>query len=467
MLKNAKEIWDSLIVTHQGNVQVTENKIELLVAQYEQFVISDDEKIDIAYSRFSNICSSLKALGTIYTNKQYVRKFLRALPSKWRPKVTAIDESKDLEKLSLDELIGNLKVHEVILDKDEEADKVKKEKNKSIALKAKVSEEGEYKEDEDDILNDDEQLAFIVRSFKKFYRRLGNHVRTPMDSKKAPFDSKKKFVRKCFGFGDPNQLISECPQRKNEKAFLRGAWDGEENETQEEGKETCLMAIDAPSSERDDEAYLVGKIDNEVLPDSFEFNFDNFVKLCDLCSRVSTSNINLKEEINSLKLEVSRLKERIANSHECLTCDDLKHENRTLNKTVKLLENKIKFSIFNKSEKLLEDILSVQRPSDNKHGLGFKKSTLKIKPSKQQPIVFLKSQENQNVTGSVRSKHGPTVKPIAGPFSKTRPPKRVESKGNFLENKTNHSRNSRKKIVETRAQPKGNYNAKVVKDGLE
>ncbi|XP_071740243.1 uncharacterized protein [Rutidosis leptorrhynchoides] len=60
MLKSATEIWDSLIITHQENVQVTENKIELLVAQYEQFVISDDEKIDIAYSRFNNICSNMK-----------------------------------------------------------------------------------------------------------------------------------------------------------------------------------------------------------------------------------------------------------------------------------------------------------------------------------------------------------------------------------------------------------------------
>ncbi|XP_071704911.1 uncharacterized protein [Rutidosis leptorrhynchoides] len=121
---------------------------------------------------------------------------------------------------------------------------------------------------------------------------------------KAPFDSNTKFVRKCFACSDPNHLISECPKRKNEKAFLGGAWDEEENETQEEGKEICLMAIHAPSSERDDKACLVGQIDNEVLPNSFEFNFDNFVKLCDLSSRVSTSNANLKEENSSLKLEV-------------------------------------------------------------------------------------------------------------------------------------------------------------------
>ncbi|GKE82212.1 hypothetical protein Tco_1552212, partial [Tanacetum coccineum] len=43
------------------------------------------------------------------------RKFLRALHPKWRAKVTAIEESKDLTSLSLDELIGNLKVHEMII----------------------------------------------------------------------------------------------------------------------------------------------------------------------------------------------------------------------------------------------------------------------------------------------------------------------------------------------------------------
>ncbi|XP_071688755.1 uncharacterized protein [Rutidosis leptorrhynchoides] len=266
MLDTAKEIWDSIIITHQGNSQVIENKTELLIAQYEQFAILDNEKIDSAYARFNNTCSSLKALGTMYTNKQYVRKFLRALPSKWRPKVTAIDESKDLEKLTLDELMGNLKVHEVILEKDEEADKIKKEKFKSIALKAKANEECEYDDDDDDILNDSEQLAFIVRSFKKFYRRPGNNVRAPMDSRKAPFEPKKKFVRKCFGSGDPNHLISECPKRKNEKAFLGGAWDDEEEETQDEEKEACLMAIESLNSEDNKETCLVGQTKSEVSP---------------------------------------------------------------------------------------------------------------------------------------------------------------------------------------------------------
>ncbi|GJW33012.1 retrovirus-related pol polyprotein from transposon TNT 1-94 [Tanacetum coccineum] len=95
-----------------------------------------NESIDSAFARFNTIITSLKALDEGYSCKNYVRKFLRALHPKWRAKVTAIEESKDLTSLSLDELIGNLKVHEVIIKKDSEIVKAKVER-KYIALKAK------------------------------------------------------------------------------------------------------------------------------------------------------------------------------------------------------------------------------------------------------------------------------------------------------------------------------------------
>ncbi|GJW43051.1 hypothetical protein Tco_0071850 [Tanacetum coccineum] len=118
------------------NNQVKANKIDLLVQQYEQFMIPEEESIDNAFAKFNTIKYSLKALDEGFSSKNCVRKFLRALHPKWRAKVTAIEESKNLTTLSLDELIGNLKVYEEVIKKDSETVKNKREQSRSIALKA-------------------------------------------------------------------------------------------------------------------------------------------------------------------------------------------------------------------------------------------------------------------------------------------------------------------------------------------
>ncbi|GJW00930.1 hypothetical protein Tco_1556181 [Tanacetum coccineum] len=137
MCKMAKDIWQSLLITHQGNSQVKDNKINLLVQQCEQFTILEEESIDSDFARFNTIITSLKALDEGFSSKNYVRKFLRALHPKWRGKVTAIEESKDLSSLAPNELTGNLKLHELVMEKDSEIYKRKKERVKSISLKAK------------------------------------------------------------------------------------------------------------------------------------------------------------------------------------------------------------------------------------------------------------------------------------------------------------------------------------------
>ncbi|GJX10165.1 retrovirus-related pol polyprotein from transposon TNT 1-94 [Tanacetum coccineum] len=175
------------------------------------------------YQRFNTIITSLKALDEGYSSKNYVRKFLRALHPKWRAKVTAIEESKDLTSLSLDELIGNLKVHEMIIKKDSEIVKAKVER-KSLALKAK-------KESSDEECStsgsEDEEYAMAVRDIKKFFKRKGRFVRQPRNNKKtfqkSRDDKTGKNDRKYFRCGDSNHLIGECPKPpkdKNQRAFV-------------------------------------------------------------------------------------------------------------------------------------------------------------------------------------------------------------------------------------------------------
>nr|GEX98849.1 integrase, catalytic region, zinc finger, CCHC-type, peptidase aspartic, catalytic [Tanacetum cinerariifolium] len=150
------------------------------------------------FARFNTIITSLKALDEGLSSKNYVRKFLKALHPKWRAKVMAIEESKDLSSLALDELISNLKVHEVVMEKDSEIYNGKKERVKSIALKSK-------KESSDDetqtFRSDDEEYAMVVKNFKKFFRRKGKFVRQPKEEKKSfrqRDEKKEKSDRKCF-----------------------------------------------------------------------------------------------------------------------------------------------------------------------------------------------------------------------------------------------------------------------------
>ncbi|GJV96130.1 zf-CCHC domain-containing protein [Tanacetum coccineum] len=218
MCKTAKDIWQSLLITHQGNSQVKDNKIDLLVQQYEQFTILEEESIDSGFARFNTIIPSLKALDEGFSSKNYVRKFLRALHSKWIAKVTAIEESKDFSSLAQDELIGNLK-------KDSSDDETLTSRS------------------------DDEEYATAIRNFKKFFRIKGKFVRQPRGEKKSfrQRDEKKgKNDRKCFRCGDPNHLIGDCPKpsrNKDQKAFIGGSWSDSENDAEDKtNDETCLMA---------------------------------------------------------------------------------------------------------------------------------------------------------------------------------------------------------------------------------
>ncbi|GKE62097.1 hypothetical protein Tco_1512464 [Tanacetum coccineum] len=137
-----------------------------IVQQYKQFVISEDESIDSAFARFNTIITNLKALDEGYSRKNYVRKFLRALHPKWRAKVTTIEESKDLTSLSLDELIGNLKVYEMIIKKDSEIVKAKV-KRKSLSLKAKKESSDEECSTSD---SEDKEYAMAEETSRSYLR---------------------------------------------------------------------------------------------------------------------------------------------------------------------------------------------------------------------------------------------------------------------------------------------------------
>ncbi|GJV69360.1 zf-CCHC domain-containing protein [Tanacetum coccineum] len=392
------DLWH--VITN-GNSQVKDNKIDLLVQQYEQFVISEDESIDSAFARFNIIITSLKALDEGYSSKNYVRKFLRALHPKWRAKVTAIEESKDLTSLSLDELIGNLKVHEMIIKKDSEIVKAKVER-KSIALKAK-------KESSDEECStsgsEDEEYAMAVRDFKKFFKRRGRFVRQPRNDKKtfqrSRDDKNGKSDRKCFRCGDPNHLIGECPKPpkdKNQRAFVGGSWSDSGEEDDEKVKdETCLVAH-ASSEVCSESSYFSDEnssIDDLALDNEYD-------KLCKMSLKIITKNKRLKATRNSLENELRELKDKLSTLEKnkgvdliYANCHTLKIENE------KLKEESTRLNKFENSTHCLNEMLSNQKPSGDKLGLGF--NSFEASSSGTKEIKFIKAQKKVSSDGGTIS----------------------------------------------------------------
>ncbi|GJR88280.1 zf-CCHC domain-containing protein [Tanacetum coccineum] len=346
MCNTAKDIWKTLLITHQGNNQVKDNKIDLLVQQYEQFVISENESIDSAFTRFNTIITSLKSLDEGYSSKNYVRKFLRALYPKWRTKVTTIEESKYLTSLSLDELIGNLKA------KKESSDE-------------ECSTSG----------SEDEEYVMAVRDFKKFFKGRGRFVRQPRNEKKtfqrSRDDKNGKSDSKCFRCGDQNHHIGECPKPprdKNQRAFVGGSWsDSSEEDDVKVNNEACLVA-QAPNEVCFESSYFSDEnssIDDLALDNEYD-------KLCKMSLKIITKNKRLKAARNYLEREIRELKDKLSTLEknkgvdlECTICQSLKIENE------KLKEKALKLTKFEKSTHCLNEMLSNQKPSGDKLGLGF------------------------------------------------------------------------------------------------
>ncbi|GJQ95761.1 zf-CCHC domain-containing protein [Tanacetum coccineum] len=405
MCNTTKEIWKTFLITHQGNSQVKDNKIDLFVQQYEQFVISKDESIDSAFARFNTIITRLKALDEGYSSKNYVRKFLRALHPKWRAKVTAIEESKDLTSLSLDELIGNLKVHEMIINKDSKIVKAKVER-KSLALKAKKESSDEECSTSE---SKDEEYTMAVRDFKKFFKRRGRFIRQPRNDKKtfqrSRDDKNGKSDRKCFRCGDPNHLIGECPKPpkdKNQRAFVGGSWsDSGEKDDEEVNNKTCLVA-QASSEVCFESSYFSDEnssIDDLVLDNEYD-------KLCKMSLKIITKNKRLKATRNNLGKELSVLKEKVSTLEknkgvdlECVKCHMLKIENE------KLKEEVTRLNKFEKSTQCLNEMLSNQKPSGEKLGLGF--NSFEASSSGTKEIKFVKAQKKASSDGGPINMGGP------------------------------------------------------------
>ena len=105
--ETAKEAWTILQTTCEGTKAVKDSKFQKL-ASFEEIKMEEDESFDEFYAKLKDIVNSAFNLGETILKPKIVRKVLRSLLERFHAKITAIKESKVIDKIPLTELVGNL-----------------------------------------------------------------------------------------------------------------------------------------------------------------------------------------------------------------------------------------------------------------------------------------------------------------------------------------------------------------------
>jgi len=375
--ETAKEIWDKLKMAYEGDSQVKESKIDILVHSYELFKMKPEESIAQMFARFASITNGLKALGKSYSQSEMTRKVLRSMPSKWDTTTSIILQSKDFSTYTMDQLMGSLMTEEMHINLKGEENVKKEDKAKNLALKS-TSRKSKVRDDSSDE-SEDEEMALITRAFKKLLKNRSSHKGRGFPRKDGgKEESSKRDPIICYECKKPGHIKSECPyakkySRKDKKKAMMAAWDNsdddssDEDDEQQEVANLCLMAIE----------------DQEVDLDS-TYSFDELLvaykELKVVFEKVASKNKVLKKIAKELSIEVNSLveeKDFLEEENESLKFSLEKEraslkkfsKNESLEKQVDDLTNSL--SIFTKGKEGLDILLGKQMVSFHKAGIGY------------------------------------------------------------------------------------------------
>ncbi|XP_074300259.1 uncharacterized protein LOC141631495 [Silene latifolia] len=222
-----------------------------------------NESLDSMSARFSSIVNELKNLGRKFQFEDIVRKVLRSLTKKWRPKVTAMKEVRDLTTLSYQDLIGALMAHELILDDDA----AEPSRDKSTTLEPSTGENGGSN-------IGDETVLFVRRG--------------------------------CFNCGETGHMIKDCPTWEKIKDKTK------RQKTKNEFKQVMMVSCCGDIDTEDDEWFEDEEVANlylsnvslDLISDSDD-NVDSSSVYCLLVEFVSddeqeVSYLELKKQVKKL-----------------------------------------------------------------------------------------------------------------------------------------------------------------------
>ncbi|XP_022866694.1 uncharacterized protein LOC111386456 [Olea europaea var. sylvestris] len=401
MCEVAKDVWDILETTHEGTQAVKNSKLQMLATRFEEIRMRDDEKFDVFYANLNDIINSSFNLGEKIPEPKIVRKILRSLPEHFRPKVTAIEESKDIDTIKVEELVGSLQAYELTLGTPV--------KEKSIALRSTRSNRPESSDSDSP---NDEEMTYLARKFRKMFRKKKLEEKPRGGPSESRRKSKSVRCHKCGGFG---HIRSECPSAKSvgEKTLHTTLTDDESSSDNQSEKSTCeengryvafmTSAKNGSDQEGERDDVIDSGEDSEDESVSDKDIQEAYDKMYRESLKILSKNKTLNATIHNLQSEKAKVESYVSESSTVLS--ELKSKNETLESQVKNLTSELERSsrktselnamnetlqiqvvnlmsdleqsksqllAFSSSSSKLDNMLGIGKPAGNKGGLGYK-----------------------------------------------------------------------------------------------
>lgn len=399
-LESAKEMWDKLISSYEGNEKVKGVKLQTYRLKFVQLKMHEDELVSKYFLRVEELVNAIRGLGETIDEAPLVQNILRALLDRFNPKISAIEELHDLKTLSSDQLLGTLTTYEMRNSKDK-----------------LITREASFKEDK----NTDSEMDELDA---KFLRRL----------KTGSGKYKGKLPFKCFNCGKVGHFASKCPYKKKDQNHI-----DEEKHTFKrynknyKYKKKGLCANDVDSSEASDSELSCENKENDFMLMAIE-DLDIEYTESDMNDEDDVVDmegelISALEEIDKLRLKKRKqkqllmqyeknVKEPSANCillnvelEEAKKIEDILRQQLTVNKTIceKLEEEVVTFmkelekfqALFHqnfssiKASEELNNILNKQRSPLIKSGLGYEHSSSNSQSKNKEPIKMIYFQSNK------------------------------------------------------------------------
>ncbi|XP_073223529.1 uncharacterized protein [Cicer arietinum] len=239
-VSTSKEAWDILVKYYTGGEKTKKVKLQMLRRKYELLQMENNENVTDYFNQVQTITNQMKANGEVMTEVVIIEKILMAQTQRYDHIVVAIEESKNLDTMKLEDLQSSLETHELRVKERDEGH------TKTQALQAQINKKSNQygvknkkwkgKSKWHDKQDQDEEAR-------------GSRSQQNNDNKSKKSSGKKKFDKRrvqCYNCKKYGHFTNECRSKKVQRD------DGEAQLAQTDSSDSDEVLLMASTSMEDD-----------------------------------------------------------------------------------------------------------------------------------------------------------------------------------------------------------------------